>query len=320
MASIKKNAEENNSMLANGGQVTEEKETFMSFLYNKNKKTVLGRTGESWLKITVFYIIFYALLAAFWIGCLAIFLGTLDARVPRFYGKGTIIGVNPGLGYQPWLEDDPDTTLIKYNLQVKDSHTKYTNKLKKYLEKYSNVSSTRPCTAAQSNSQMSTGDDQINACRFDLKVFENGCSAKNEYGYAEGKPCVLISLNRLIGWKPVDYPAESVPEQVRDRYKKGSIALKCDGAYESEQEVLGSLSYLPPHGLDGRYFPYVFVDNFHQSVAMVKFNELPKNRLVIVECRAYALNIEHDSSNRLGLIRFEIFLEDHKPEAKEESR
>lgn len=48
------------------------------------------------VQITVFYIIFYACLAAFWIACLAIFLNTLDPKEPRYYGKGTIIGINPG--------------------------------------------------------------------------------------------------------------------------------------------------------------------------------------------------------------------------------
>lgn len=48
------------------------------------------------VEITVFYIIFYACLAGFWIACLAVFVQTLDDKVPRYYGKGTIIGVNPG--------------------------------------------------------------------------------------------------------------------------------------------------------------------------------------------------------------------------------
>lgn len=49
------------------------------------------------VQILAFYLVFYSLLIAFWIGCLAIFLSTLDDKVPRYYGKGTIIGVNPGL-------------------------------------------------------------------------------------------------------------------------------------------------------------------------------------------------------------------------------
>ena len=48
-------------------------------------------------KLTGFYIIFYCFLAAFWIGCLAVFLSTVDKKLPRYYGKGTIIGSNPGL-------------------------------------------------------------------------------------------------------------------------------------------------------------------------------------------------------------------------------
>uniref|UniRef100_A0A914WDX4 Uncharacterized protein n=1 Tax=Plectus sambesii TaxID=2011161 RepID=A0A914WDX4_9BILA len=73
-----------------------EKSGFTSFLYNREAGTCLGRTARSWLEITVFYIIFYACLAGFWIACLAVFVQTLDDKVPRYYGKGTILGVNPG--------------------------------------------------------------------------------------------------------------------------------------------------------------------------------------------------------------------------------
>ena len=43
---------------------------------------------------------------------------------------------------------------------------------------------------------------------------------------------------------------------------------------------------------------------------MAKFESLPRNKLVIVECRAYTLNIEHDISTRLGMVYFELFVED----------
>ncbi|VDK50714.1 unnamed protein product [Gongylonema pulchrum] len=71
-------------------------QTFRKFLYNKDKGTCLGRTSKSWVQIIAFYVVFYSSLVAFWIGCLAIFLSTLDSNVPRYYGKGTIIGINPG--------------------------------------------------------------------------------------------------------------------------------------------------------------------------------------------------------------------------------
>lgn len=50
---------------------------------------------------------------------------------------------------------------------------------------------------------------------------------------------------------------------------------------------------------------------------MVKFQNLPKNRVVLVECRAYAGNIEQDIETRQGLVHFELLVEDtevSKPE------
>lgn len=73
-----------------------EKRTFAKFLFNKDAGTCLGRTAKSWVQIFVFYVIFYTLLALFWLFCLWLFLRTIDYDLPRYYGKGTIIGVNPG--------------------------------------------------------------------------------------------------------------------------------------------------------------------------------------------------------------------------------
>lgn len=90
---------------------------FLNFVYDKKNGTVLGRTGRSWCKflkryswtfqkwwvwfffsveITVFYIIFYSCLAGFFAINMAIFLHTLRDDQPRYFGKGTIIGINPG--------------------------------------------------------------------------------------------------------------------------------------------------------------------------------------------------------------------------------
>ncbi|CAB3410544.1 unnamed protein product [Caenorhabditis bovis] len=296
----------------------EDEETFKQFLYNPKNKTVLGRTGKSWCQITVFYIIFYALLAAFWLACLTTFLKTLDPKVPRFYGKGTIIGVNPGVGYQPWLKENPDSTLIQFNLQDPASWKPYVDQLDNYMGKYSsNVSETRECGPNDTNDVLEKDGDAL-PCRFDVSQFDKGCSAKTGYGYQRGAPCVVISLNRLIGWRPVDYPAESIPEEVKDRYKKGSIAINCRGVNPVDVEHIGKVTYLPPSGIDGRYYPYVFVPSYQQPIAMVKFESIPRNKLVLIECRAYALNIEHDISTRLGMVHFEVMVEDKKKQEKKE--
>lgn len=304
---------------ANG---TIEDETFGKFLFNKDKGTCLGRSAKSWAQILGFYVVFYSLLAAFWVGCLAIFLKTLDDKVPRYYGKGTIIGLNPGVGYQPWMLDDPDSTLIKFNINDNTSYAKYVKALDKYLEKYSNISNTRICEGDQSNADFIKDgsatldgaggeDDIVPACRFNLTEFvKAGCGHQDAYGFKAGKPCIILSLNRLIGWRPVDYTEDSVPEPIRGRYKPNFVTLHCDGTSDFDKEYIGKLTYIPEAGIDGRYYPYAVMQNYHQPIAMVKFENLPRNKLVLVECRAFAQNIEHDITAKLGLVNFEMLVED----------
>ncbi|KAK0403249.1 hypothetical protein QR680_016809 [Steinernema hermaphroditum] len=218
-----------------------------------------------------------------------------------------------GQGNVPWKNRE----ILVSRLPALDqsSYGKYVDALDTYLAKYNNLNNTRQCGPSESNGQaISYGkvneEHPMPACRFDLDIFKKaGCSQDNAYGFKDGKPCVILSLNRLIGWQPVDYPDDSVPEQVRDRYAKNNIAIHCDGAYDVDKEHVGEMTYIPREGISGKYYPYAVMDNYHQPIAMVKFENLPDNKLVLVECRAYALNIEHDISSRLGLVHFEVMKE-----------
>uniref|UniRef100_A0A0N5AVK0 Sodium/potassium-transporting ATPase subunit beta n=1 Tax=Syphacia muris TaxID=451379 RepID=A0A0N5AVK0_9BILA len=298
--------------------VVVEEEKFSKFLYNKEKGTCVGRSAKSWSKIMGFYVLFYSCLAGFWIACLAVFLNTLDDRVPRYYGKRTIMGINPGLGYQPWLQDDPESTLITWNKDDATTYERYVNRINEYLSKYNNITYTRACTGTDSNSQIidnhtgKVGDGKpVEACRFDLSIFEKaGCSKANDYGFKNGTPCVILSLNRMIGWKPDPYESNSVPDVIADRYEKGFVTILCEGTSAIDKEWLGPVTYIPEAGIDGKYYPYAVMNNYHQPIAMVKFEHLPHNKIVMVECRAYARNIKHDLSAKLGLVNFELLLED----------
>lgn len=64
------------------------------------------------------------------------------------------MGIFLGVGYQPWLVEDPDSTLIKFNVRDKSSYQKYIETLDKYLSKYKNITATRICTGDESNAQL----------------------------------------------------------------------------------------------------------------------------------------------------------------------
>jgi hypothetical protein len=68
------------------------------------------------------------------------------------------------------------------------------------------------------------------ACQFNLSTFvTKGCGNDTDYGFKEGKPCIILSLNRLIGWVPKPFEDEAIPDVVRTRYDKESIAFYCNG-------------------------------------------------------------------------------------------
>jgi sodium/potassium-transporting ATPase subunit beta len=280
---------------------------FKEFLYNKEQKTCMGRTGMSWLEITIFYIIFYSCLAAFWAVSLGFFIYTLDDKLPRWYGKGSIVGINPGVGYQPWLSTDPDTTLIYFDPSDETTYSKYIDQMDLFMEKYANVNNTRKCNGKDSNN-----DETDQACRFDVSQFAADCSSSNNYGYDIGKPCVSLSLNRLIGWMPVAYPLDSVPASLvkDDAYVAGNVAMQCRGQNSADREHIGSdITYIPKSGLPEQFYPYRVMPNYHQPIAMVKFNNVARNVLVQIECLAYSYNIIHEPMDRMGLIRFELLIE-----------
>merc|ERR1712001_379649 len=94
-------------------------EAFRYFLYDPDNGTFLSRTPLSWLKITVFYTIYYSCLAAFWYVCLMIFFQTLpdEGIGPKWKLDGSLIGVNPGVGIRPLNRDsriDSNMFVLQY--------------------------------------------------------------------------------------------------------------------------------------------------------------------------------------------------------------
>ena len=67
-------------------------------------------------------------------------------------------------------------------------------------------------------------------CCFYVKTLGKECVKKKSFGYLEGKPCVLLKLNRIYGWLPQLYANKSeAPEEFRDRFHEKHIGVKCFG-------------------------------------------------------------------------------------------
>lgn len=151
------------------------------------------------------------------------------------------------------------------------SYTHYVNALNTYLEKYKNTNGTRTCSLSESNNdyindgkaipnaqvrkkkkncpQNETDISIIKACRFELNDFiKEGCGEEKSYGFSEGAPCIILSLNRLIGWTPMPY-SDGPPPEIKDRYNGSSIGFTCKGVvsttYININTMCVFITYLP---------------------------------------------------------------------------
>jgi len=300
-------------------------EAFGYFLYDPDNGTFLSRTPLSWLKITVFYTIYYSCLAAFWYTCLIIFFQTLPEETvgPKWQLKGSLIGENPGVGIRPLNRDVRiDSNMFKLQLNDEnnvptdedgegDLNIDYAKRAQKFLKVYE-----------------SEVNDTLGYKKFDLS--ELGECGEYPYGYISTggqpiKPCIFLKFNKIWGWDPVpitdeDFGENDWPESFKQHFdtlpNKKQIFVDCQGRYPADQEALKEgMTYMPAtQAFPVDYFPYKGdKENYHSPLVVVQFdtNRLDRfvGQLIHVECRAYYKGVIHTTKTKTGMVQFEVLLE-----------
>eukprot|EP00088_Acartia_fossae_P007017 TRINITY_DN13257_c0_g1_i6.p1 TRINITY_DN13257_c0_g1~~TRINITY_DN13257_c0_g1_i6.p1 ORF type:complete len:321 (-),score=109.15 TRINITY_DN13257_c0_g1_i6:622-1584(-) len=295
-------------------------EAFSYFMYDPDKGAIMGRTPKSWALITVFYIIYYSCLAAFWAACLLIFFQTLDNKVPKWEMDNGIIGRSPALGVRPeqaW--ELIDSSMIIYNQASEVSSDEmagwkeWVDRSTEFLEVYK-----KPAKNAVDCGPDGPADGKV--CKFDLS--ELGPCAKGNYGYDKGKPCVFLKLNKIFNLEHEYYNdtaafPEKVPQAVKDRISKQKLAgadlnqvwIDCHGENPADVEGMGDIEYYPKTAaFHGKYYPYTNQDGYMNPLVAVQFLNPEAGQLLHIECRAYADNIEYDRRDKIGKAHFELLV------------
>jgi len=167
---------------------------FAKFLFNRETGQVMGRSGESWLKIGLFYLIFYGFLAAFFSAMLTVFLKTLENPEDGGAPKLTqFIENKPGLTYT-----DLGATLnvLRSNGTSDEVKNQYGQKISKILN---NFKGDKPCEDS------ATGmPDPAKPCAFKTSLLGDCDKSGNSsnYGLNNNKPCVYIRMNKVFNWVP----------------------------------------------------------------------------------------------------------------------
>ncbi|KAJ4931092.1 hypothetical protein JOQ06_025391 [Pogonophryne albipinna] len=236
--------------------------------------------------ILLFYFVFYAFLAGMFCLTMWVMLQTLDENIPTYQDRVP----SPGLVIRPHAAD------ISFNRSDPTNYNQYTQHLHNFLQNYNDSVQERNdlCLVGEYTDQDAEPVKKV--CQFKRSLLRQ-CSGLSDssFGYAEGKPCIIIKMNRVIGLKP-----------------QGDPFINCT----AKRNSLLQIRYFPSEGrLDKMFFPY-YGKNTHadyvQPLVAVQLL-LSKEDLNVeqtVECRVEGSNLRNNDERdkALGRVTFRVLV------------
>ncbi|XP_014680881.1 PREDICTED: sodium/potassium-transporting ATPase subunit beta-like [Priapulus caudatus] len=291
-----------------GSDTVKPPNAFSLFLWNPNTKECLGKTGKSWCLLIFFFIVFYICLGGFFAVNILAFQSTLNELEPKYYGKTSILGGTPGMGFRP--QPDTEAVLIHFSVSSNKTHSQYVKALDTFLEAYQPVAQQGPHFITCDKSMGAPAD---RVCKFPIPKLP-GCERENSYGFKDGKPCVILTLNKIFAWIPelhdsISIAAANAPDELLQRFREGSIGVSCNGREEMDVQHIGQVEYASASGFSAEYYPYWNQDGYIQPFVFARFKNLKRDVAVNIECKAWARNIHMDSRNRKGIVSFAIMVD-----------
>ncbi|XP_061692385.1 sodium/potassium-transporting ATPase subunit beta-1b [Syngnathoides biaculeatus] len=277
------------------------------FLWDSEKGELLGRTGGSWFKIIVFYVIFYGCLAGIFIGTIQAMLLTLSNFKPTWQDRVA----PPGLSHTP----RSDKSEVSFNPKEVETYLPYTKALREFLAKYDDDKQADhkdfdDC-GEDPGEYKNRGDLESDAgvrraCRFSRSLL-GPCSGLDEkdkdFGFDKGQPCIVVKLNRIVNFRPrPPLSNQSIPEEAQHKVQPNVIPIYCTNKREEDAGKIGEIKY---YGIGGgfplQYYPYygkLLHPQYLQPLVALHFTNLTRNEELRIECKVYGDNISYSDKDR----------------------
>uniref|UniRef100_A0AAQ4NYU1 Sodium/potassium-transporting ATPase subunit beta n=1 Tax=Gasterosteus aculeatus aculeatus TaxID=481459 RepID=A0AAQ4NYU1_GASAC len=253
-----------------------------TFVWNSEKKEFLGRTGSSWLKIFLFYVIFYGCLAGIFIGTIQALLLTLSNYKPTYQDRVA----PPGLSHTPRSEKSE----IAFSLSDASSYKKYTDAMTKFLKKYDDDKQTD-----QMKFEDCGGKCQLMPERF-LKCRDTNCAVCCSLAHV----VTLLRMSLSLCFQPP--MNNSVEEFLLPKLKPNLIPIFCKNKREEDADKIGEIKFFGlGEGFPLQYYPYygkLLHPQYLQPLVAIQFNNLTLNEELRIECKVFGENIGYSEKDR----------------------
>lgn len=191
-------------------QPQEEDGGWKKFIWNGEKGEFLGRTGCSWLLITIFYIIFFICLFGFFVLSWYISVAFLDVKAPYKQGNSSMLSKNgPGMTMRPSpdKQTNPSSSLIWSGAGTYDTFKFWSEQLDTWFsnipeEGHQNVQNCMEKVKVGGKvtmlRQTTNNKTEGHSCYIDKEWYGPcGDVDDNTFGYDRGEPCILLKMNRV---------------------------------------------------------------------------------------------------------------------------
>ncbi|XP_020308496.1 protein ATP1B4 [Oncorhynchus kisutch] len=262
-----------------------------TYLWNAETREFMGRTGHSWFLIILFYTALYAFLAAMFGACMWCLMLSISPYHPTHNDRV----MPPGMTMSPQLDGHYE---IAFNASDRKSWKKYAKLMEEQLRPYNDAVQEQrniQCPQDAYFMQDEQGESaERKACQF-KRSWLGECSGLQDphFGFSQGKPCILLRMNRILGY----LPGHGTPVNVTCGVKKGA------------PESLGELQFFPKSIFNLMYYPYygkLRHVNYTAPVVAVRFNGLQYDTHIVVKCKLNGKGIINDSPTDrfLGSVSF----------------
>jgi len=290
--------------------------SFRKFMWNKEERTCMGRRGLDWLKIIAFYLSFYAGLTCLWVICMACFLKTLDPNVPTQQHKYSMLKDNPGMSF--WTTSASDSALVFWSSTNDSLYSQYTTGLNSVLN--STYPDRYPEFLEQNCSPGKPSTYSV-GCAFDVSSLGAACTNASDFGYTTGKPCIFLRLNKIIAWDPKplldgtnsskEFEFSQIPSHLKTQYVPNAnnsfIPISCEPENDADYDNIRSITFYPSTGIPSYFFPYWNQPNYQPPAVMAQVDLVP-GVTVMLWCKFWTQNVQHDYGDLQGSIHVELFL------------